>query len=30
MYVLLTNNVVLKEKVHENDRKAAKIPLMIY
>jgi len=30
MYVLLKYNVVMKEKVHENDRKAAKTPLMIY
>jgi len=30
LYVLLKNNVVTKEKVHEDDRKAAKTPLLIY
>jgi len=30
IYVLLRNNGVIKEIVHEDDRKAAKIPLMIY
>jgi len=28
--VLLKNNVVIKERVHENNTKAAKIPLTIY
>ena len=30
MYVLLKNKEVIKEKVYENDRKAAKTPLSIY
>jgi len=30
MYVLWKNNVVIKEKVHENDRKAAKTLLTIF
>jgi len=29
-YVLLKNNEVMKVKVHEEDREAAKTPLMIY
>jgi len=30
LYVLLTNNVVMKETIHEDGTKAAKTPLMIY
>jgi hypothetical protein len=30
LYVFLNNNVVVKENVHEDDRKPAKIPVMIY
>jgi len=30
MYVFLKNIVVIKQWVHENDRKAAKTPLTIY
>jgi len=30
LYVLLKKNVVIKEKVHEDDRMAAKTPLIIY
>ena len=30
LYVLLKNNVVMKEKVHEDGTKAAKTPITIY